>query len=62
MLQLAEAQEMHISVEHVDMGTSDALVDIWVKFESNRDIGLTNLPTPGKMFNQDFVNFFSESW
>ena len=47
ILQLAEAQEMHISVEHVNMGTSDALVDMWVKFESNREIGLTNLPTPG---------------
>ena len=42
---------MHISVEHVNMGISDALIDVWVKFEANQEIGLTNLPTPGECRN-----------
>ena len=47
-LQLAEAMEMHLSTDHVNMGISDALIDIWTKFEANKEIGLTDLPTPGK--------------
>ena len=49
--------EMQLSTEHVNMGLSDALVDIWIKFEANKEIGLTDLPTPGKAINFQKLHF-----
>ncbi len=49
LLQLAEALEMGFPTDHIRLGISDGLLDIWFQFESKKEIPLTNLPTPGKL-------------